>query len=516
MTLEAGMVVGGDFRVDSRLREGGMGQVWVAEQLSIGRKRALKVMRRELVSDAKLRERFVLEARVGATIESDHVVEVVAAGIDDKLGVPWLAMELLEGSDLEAAIAERGLPWEDVAEIADQLGHALAAAHAVGVVHRDLKPENIFLARSRRSGGAPFDVKVLDFGLAKLVEGALATSGQSALIGTPLYMAPEQTEVSRPATSAIDVWALGLIVYRALTGRYFWRSAREGAQTITSVMREVLFDPIPPASVRAGEDGRALMLPPGFDEWFARCLAREPQARFAHGGEACRALSTALDAERGSGAPPRAPVPEPAQTMPRSSVPEAFEATIVLPSPVVDVLHEGPDFSFGRIADIFVVRWWLTPTVESAAEMDAVMTRAVRDAVGPVVVMPVMDTALKSPAADARDAHRNAVGEAHAPSDERLRNGRGSHRLARAQPRSPSRRGAHDRHRALQRSLEETDSLSCVRSVFEHSSPAAVRLSSEPGRLSDVRSRGWMTPPEWIVVCTSSRTWTASSPLATS
>ena len=403
MSLEAGMVVGGDFRVDSRLREGGMGQVWVAEQLSLGRKRALKVMRHELLADAKLRERFILEARVGATIDSDHIVEVVAAGIDEKLGVPWLAMELLEGSDLEAAIAARGgLPPQEIAELACQLGHALAAAHAVGVVHRDLKPENVFLARSRRSGDALFDVKVLDFGLAKLVEGALATSGQSALIGKPLFMAPEQTEVSRAATSAIDVWALGLIFYRALTGRYFWRSAREGAQTITSVMREVLFDPIPAASARADEDGVAT-LPPGFDAWFARCLSREPGLRFADGGEACAALAGVLREWSGAASSP-VPVRAPAPSAPRSSVPEAFQPTVVLPSPVVEKLREGPEFTFGRVADIAIIRWWLSPTVASAAEMDRVMTRLLRDARGPVVVMPMMDTSLAGPAADARDA----------------------------------------------------------------------------------------------------------------
>ena len=250
-------------------------------------------------------------------------------------------MELLEGSNLEAAIAARGgLPPLEVAELASQLGHALAAAHAVGVVHRDLKPENVFLARSRRSGDALFDVKVLDFGLAKLVEGALATSGQSALIGTPLFMAPEQTEISRAATSAIDVWALGLIFYRALTGRYFWRSAREGAPTITSVMREVLFDPIPPASMRADEDG-VPTLPAGFDAWFARCLSREPGLRFADGGEACAALVAVLrDGSDAANAP--VPVRAPVPSAPRSSVPEAFQPTVVLPSPVVEKVQEGP------------------------------------------------------------------------------------------------------------------------------------------------------------------------------
>ena len=402
------MVVGGDFRVDSPLREGGMGQVWIAEQLSLGRKRALKVMRGELLSDARLRERFVLEARIGATIESDHVVEVVAAGIDEKLGVPWLAMELLEGRDLEAAIEERGgLPWKETAQIALQLGHALAAAHAVGVVHRDLKPENVFLARSRRSGGAPFGVKVLDFGLAKLVEGALATSAQSALIGTPLFMAPEQTELSSPATPAIDVWALGLIVYRVLTGRHFWRAAT-AASSITAVLREVLVDPIPLASERASAGGVAPALPPGFDAWFSRCVTREPGARFAEGGEACATLASLLGRSRpGEREPP--PSLPPATARPPAEVPDAFGATVVIVPPEVEVLQAGPVFSFGRIGDIVVVRWWLSPTMAAVAEMDRAMTGAVRGAVGRITVMPVVDTSVSVSPSPVRDALQEVI-----------------------------------------------------------------------------------------------------------
>jgi serine/threonine protein kinase len=410
MTLEPGMVVGGDFRIDSRLREGGMGQVWIAEQLSLGRKRALKVMRSELLWDARLRERFIQEARIGATIDSDHVVEVVAAGIDEKLQVPWLAMELLDGRDLEAAIAIQkrgGLPWAEAAHVASQLGHALAAAHAVGVVHRDLKPENVFLARSRRSGGAPFDVKVLDFGLAKLVEGVLATSGQSALIGTPLFMAPEQTEISSPSTPAIDVWALGLVAYRMLTGRHFWRSAT-GTQSITSILREVLFDPIPLPSMRASADELGHALPPGFDAWFSRCVARDAGARFAEAGEACAALTTMLG---GAATPEHAPVRAevPASAEPSVNVSEAFRATVSVVPPEVEELAAGPQFSLGRIADILVVRWWATPTIPVVKEMGDAITRAVSGAAGRMTVMPVVDTSLTVPPSDVRDALQEVI-----------------------------------------------------------------------------------------------------------
>ncbi len=401
MSLEAGMVVGGDFRLDSRLREGGMGQVWIAEQLSLGRKRALKVMRGELLSDARLRERFILEARVGGTIDSDHVVEVVATGIDEKLGIPWLAMELLEGNDLEAAIEERGgLPWAEVAQVATQLGHALAAAHAVGVVHRDLKPENIFLARSRRSGSGPFDVKVLDFGIAKLVEGMRATSAQSAFIGTPLYMAPEQTEISGLSTPGIDVWALGLVAYRALTGHYFWRSAT-GASSVTSMLRELLFDPIPLASERASAQDLASKLPAGFDAWFSRCVARDPGARFVEAGEACAALAALLE---GPVEAEQSPAASRAPARREPLVPAALQATVFARSPHIEVLQEGPVFSIGRVADIIAIRWWQVPSVACVQEMDRTLTSALNAAEDGWIIMPVVDTSVPVPAAAVRAA----------------------------------------------------------------------------------------------------------------
>ena len=409
MTLEAGMVVGGDFRLDARLREGGMGQVWIAEQLSLGRKRALKVMRGELLADAKLRERFALEARVGATIDSDHVVEVVATGIDDKLGIPWLAMELLEGGDLEAAIEERGgLPWAEVAQVATQLGHALAAAHAVGVVHRDLKPENVFLARSRRSGSGPFDVKVLDFGIAKLVEGMRATSAQSALIGTPLYMAPEQTETSGLLTPGIDVWAVGLVAYRALTGHCFWRSATGPSSSVTSMLRELLIDPIPLASERASALDLGSRLPAGFDAWFSRCVARDPGARFPEGGEACDALAAILEGsaeEEGSRERSRAPV----RGEPSVNMPAALQATVFARPPHVEVLHEDPVFSIGRVADIIAIRWWQTPSVACVQEMDRTLTLALNAAEDRWIIMPVVDTSVAVPTAAARSAIEDMI-----------------------------------------------------------------------------------------------------------
>jgi len=277
-TLQPGTVFAGDYRVLHLLSEGGMGAVYVAEQLSTGKQRALKLMLPQLVADPRLRTRFEQEARIGSKIDSEHVIEVVAAGIDHVTGAPWLAMELLRGEDLTAYMHRNG-PQSPRAmlEIMEQVCHAVAAAHAAGVVHRDLKPENIFVAQARRTG-TNFMIKVLDFGIAKVV--AEAKTAETAALGSPMWMAPEQTARGGDIAPQTDVWAIGLIVFYLLTRRYFWRSAEDDAATITHVLREIAIDPIPPFSQRAAEVGFAAVFPPGFDLWFARSVERNVHMRF--------------------------------------------------------------------------------------------------------------------------------------------------------------------------------------------------------------------------------------------
>ena len=296
--LAPGNVFARDYTIIRRLSEGGMGAVYVVQQLSTGAQRALKLMHPQLVREPRLRQRFEQEARVGARIESEHVVQVLGAGIDEPSGMPWLVMELLSGQDLSQAIEQRGpLPPAEVREIFAQFTHAVAAGHRVGIVHRDLKPENIFLAGAHREGMTQL-VKVLDFGIAKVVAEAKATATQA--LGTPIWMAPEQTEPGRAITPAADVWALGLIAFRMFTGKHFWISANSDEATSTMVLREAVIDPLVSASARAQVYGRAQLLPPGFDGWFARCVVREPQARFGDAGIAREAFTQML--EHGSSA----------------------------------------------------------------------------------------------------------------------------------------------------------------------------------------------------------------------
>ena len=291
----AGSVLGGDFRIERQLGAGGMGAVYVAEQLSTGRKRAVKLMHPSLVSDTKLRERFEQEARVGARIPSDHVVQVIAAGVDEACGAPFIVMELLEGEDLAATLSrENALSAEDVRAIVEPVCHALGAAHEASVVHRDLKPENIFLMRTQ-GASRTFDVKLLDFGIAKLT--AEARTMATNAVGTPLWMAPEQTDPRARITPSADVWSLGLLVFAMLTGRSYWRAASEQGVSVQALLREILFEPIKPASVRAVELGIERALPADFDKWFVRCVNRDVEARFANASEAFRALVPALGSE---------------------------------------------------------------------------------------------------------------------------------------------------------------------------------------------------------------------------
>ncbi|HEX2733893.1 MAG TPA: protein kinase [Polyangiaceae bacterium] len=320
--LTPGSVFAGQFRVVRPLAEGGMGAVYVAEQLSTGKQRALKVMQPMLLGDARSRERFELEATVASKLYSDHIVEVVGAGVDAASGAPWLAMELLSGQTLAELVERQGVRSRDeVADIFRQLCYGLSEAHRAGLVHRDLKPENVFLADARRAD-VRFTVKILDFGIAKVVQETKSVA--TTAIGTPLWMAPEQTESGVRVSPRTDVWPLGLIAFYLFTGRYYWRSAGEPDTSLMAILREVLMGPLDAPSSRSAEFGNGNSLPPGFDEWFLRCLSRSPNERFANAAEAMDALAPVLGVAPLSPRPSRPAAKEP-----------SLPATLPLTSPLV-------------------------------------------------------------------------------------------------------------------------------------------------------------------------------------
>ncbi len=290
--LAPGTAIGDDFVIERALSEGGMGAVYVAMQRSTGVSRAVKTMHGELLGDERLRARFVEEARLAATIPSDHVVKVLGAGWDSHLGLPWLAMELLPGKPL-TTVLEQIAPFSPALteKVLEQACHGLGAAAALGITHRDVKPDNLFVSPSN-TVGLPFVLKVLDFGIAKQTLGTGPKSTQ--VVGTPFWLAPEQTDTRPRISPATDVWPIGLIAFACLTGKNFWHTAYEPEASMQAFLRELVIDEIPAASVRAAESNGAV--PGWFDGWFARCVARDPAARFADAREAFAAFASAREA----------------------------------------------------------------------------------------------------------------------------------------------------------------------------------------------------------------------------
>lgn len=296
--LEPGCDFARDFRIVRPLADGGMSSVYVAEQRSSGKLRALKILSGDYLRDAASRAQFEQEARIGSMIKSGHVVEVIAAGIDEETDLPWMAMELLDGEDLADLVTRRGrIPFHEVREILEQLGDALIAAHEAGVIHRDLKPRNIFVARSQLRG-MPFVVKVLDFGISKLIDRSATSVGITRQLGSPLFMAPEQARSGARLRRSTDIWPLGLLAYFLTTGRYYWKAVTEQGVNINALMLEIAVDPIEAPSVRAASQGLTGVVPEGFDAWFLRCMSREPEGRWPDARAAMEGFTAALTRPR--------------------------------------------------------------------------------------------------------------------------------------------------------------------------------------------------------------------------
>jgi serine/threonine-protein kinase len=279
--------IGGRYRPIRLLGRGGMGIVYEVEHVHTSELLALKVLSNPALANEDAVERFRREARVPARIRSEHVVRVVDADAAPELGgVPYLVMELLQGEDLRRATGDAPQPPDRVIDWLAQVARTLDKAHALGIVHRDLKPENLFL--SRRDDGTSI-IKILDFGIAKMTLDGGPLTASDQFLGTPLFMAPEQAGVDRtPITARADLFSLGLIAYRLLTGRPYWLN-----DSFLPLVREICLEPMPPPSERGVALGAA------FDEWFARACNRNPALRFETAASQVDALAAALGLGRG-------------------------------------------------------------------------------------------------------------------------------------------------------------------------------------------------------------------------
>ncbi len=210
-----GRTLAGRYRLDRVLGKGGMGVVYAGEDTRAGRPVAVKVLLPELIESADLLARFFQEARTAAALDHPNVIRVFDLGEDG--GLAFIAMELLEGESLETRLKREGrLSADALLPILLPIIDALDAAHAQGIIHRDLKPENVFIAETE--GGAMLP-KLLDFGIAKLLEGGVVQTQAGAMLGTPGYMSPEQMRGVGGLTAAADVFSVGVILFRALAGR---------------------------------------------------------------------------------------------------------------------------------------------------------------------------------------------------------------------------------------------------------------------------------------------------------
>jgi serine/threonine-protein kinase len=215
--LAPGDVVGGKLEIRRLLGEGGMGAVYEAKHTGTGRIVAVKLLRAELARHADASQRFLQEALACGKVQHPNVVDIYDSGVHE--GAYYLVMELLRGESLGDRLEREGiLPTSLAVEIVRQGALGTAAAHSVGIVHRDLKPDNLFLSRTATG---ELVVKVVDFGISKLSQpdAALATTQTGTVLGTPHYMAPEQARGMRDVDGRADVYALGAVLYRALTGR---------------------------------------------------------------------------------------------------------------------------------------------------------------------------------------------------------------------------------------------------------------------------------------------------------
>ncbi|MGK3986952.1 serine/threonine-protein kinase [Sorangium sp. So ce136] len=290
VVLAEGTIFARRYRVVRLIAAGAMGAVHEVVHLETERRRALKVMHAHLFQSEEMRERFQREARIAAKVESEYIVDVFDAGVDETTGMPFLVMELLRGEELGERLKRSGrLPPAEAMAYLYQTALALDRTHAANIVHRDLKPANLFL--SQREDGS-FLVKILDFGIAKLVAEGATVAGATRSLGTPIYMAPEQFHGSTRLTAAADIFALGMMAYTLLVGTPYWSPEASSTEGVIAFAMVAVRGPQEPPVQRARAMG--VTLPPGFDAWFARATAVDPAARFRTAMEAVRTLGEAL------------------------------------------------------------------------------------------------------------------------------------------------------------------------------------------------------------------------------
>ncbi|MEA2748263.1 MAG: eukaryotic-like serine/threonine-protein kinase [Myxococcales bacterium] len=308
-----GKTIAGRYILRGLLGHGGMGAVYEAEHVGLGKRAAIKFVDPEFATDEKVVARFAREARAMSAIESAHIVTVFDAGTED--GRPYLVMELLRGEDLGQRLRRlTRIPLGEAMHVIAQVLKGLARAHAAGIVHRDLKPDNVFLVKGDTD---PLFAKIVDFGISKIerprdTTSPLALTGRGTVLGTPFYMSPEQAQASPDVDRRTDLYSVGAILFECLTGRPP-HTGESYEQVILSIcMRDA-------PEVRAIEPS----VPAPISAFVARALARDRAKRFASAEAMLAALHEVAPEERAR--VPLDPVAEPVA----KPVVNALDATMI-------------------------------------------------------------------------------------------------------------------------------------------------------------------------------------------
>jgi len=279
--VNVGDILAGKYQVERVLGVGGMGVVVAARHLTLGERVAIKFLLPQALAREDVVKRFIKEGQAAARLRSEHVTRVHDVG-KLETGAPFLVMEYLDGSDLGVVLKEKGpMGVEDAVDCVVQACEALAEAHSAGIVHRDLKPSNLFLIK-RLDGSA--SIKLIDFGISKIqLPGADGAEGEmtatAVMMGSPLYMAPEQMASARDVDGRADIWSLGIILHTMLTGSPPFRAP--------SVMQvyELIVAGAPPIRKTRPE------VPETIEAAILKCLQKDRRQRFANVGELADAIA---------------------------------------------------------------------------------------------------------------------------------------------------------------------------------------------------------------------------------
>jgi serine/threonine protein kinase len=277
--VREGEILAGKYRIERVLGQGGMGVVVAARHLELDEWVAIKFLLPSTLAIPEVVARFAQEARAAVKIKSEHVARIIDVG-KLETGAPYMVMEYLEGEDLAAWLEARGrLPVEQAALFVLQACEAVAAAHSIGIVHRDLKPSNLFVIRLT---DGTLSVKVLDFGISKLTGGNrtdVSITSTATLLGSPLYMPPEQMRMARDVDGRSDIWALGAVLHELVAG-----VPPFSGTTLGEVMAQVLESA--PRSLRASLPEA----PAALEAVIAKCLEKQRERRYANIAELANAL----------------------------------------------------------------------------------------------------------------------------------------------------------------------------------------------------------------------------------